>query len=106
MTDEQLLQLAKDRLAGLVFFGDQVPPDLLPMVFMPLALMRPEEIQKLQDAGVVMLYEYLEQLPKKGTTAVNGFPVFFSFKGLTTVEVDKLNMYIDKLKAAEAAVLP
>lgn len=51
--DEELRKLAADVIEGKVLTSNQVPPDLIPMVFMPIALATDEMIDKMKADKVV-----------------------------------------------------
>ena len=90
-TDDELKKLAMDIFNGHVFCDwmvEEAQTRLLGMVFMPLALMEQEHIQKLfEEEEASMLYEYLE---KAGPRSVNGLPGFFSMRVLNRADHDAL----------------
>lgn len=96
-------QLAWDIVAGQVFGSWMLDgdPDLLRMIFLPLALMDAEGLGKMKAADVVFLYEYLDQA---GPRSVNGYPCFMSFKTLTRDQAKALTPKIDEAKAARTKV--
>lgn len=78
MTDEELRTFVLALCDGRIFTMHHVPsPELVPMVFMPIALgafadATPEEVEQ-----VGTVYEYLD---KAGPRAVNGMPMFTSLR--------------------------
>lgn len=53
------------------------------MVFMPLALMSPEQMEDLRKADPGVFYEDID---KAAPRSINGMPCFFSFKTLSREE--------------------
>ena len=96
MTEEELKTLALDISEGKVFGSWMLPPDqaenLMPVVFMPLALGAAEKIQEVDLWGI---YEYVDKATRR---TVNGYPLFTSFKMLTQDDCVTLNKYLDKLR--------
>ena len=102
MSKEDLNKLADDVYAGHVFgtwnlrqWSDAT------MVFMPLALMHPIDHKVMLASGTVHLYE---DHSKAAQMAVNGMPMFFSFRPLTKGDAERLNKRLDKIKVAMAAL--
>jgi hypothetical protein len=99
-TDEQLKQLAKDIITGLVFTSNHLPQDdprLLGIVFMPLVMMNDEQQKDFVAKNPGMVYEYLD---KAGPREMNGYPMFMSFQFITIDEYEKLRVFYEELKAA------
>ncbi len=97
MTDPDLKALALKIAEGKVYGTWNVPPDLAPMVFMPLAL--------LDDAGLAQIREAAHVYAIVGEDhtfdrAVNGYPIFSSMRVLSKADAEKLGPLV---KAAEAA---
>lgn len=98
-TEDELKQLARDWMAGKLFFSTMVRNvNDLPAVFMILALMTPEQRQECAEARYEVVYEYLD---KCGPMTVNGYPTFFSAGFLTAPEYEKVRLY---KQAADQAV--
>jgi hypothetical protein len=79
LTDEQLLTFVKDFLAGQIFTSAQAQrgaPDM-GMIFMPLIFGALEGWEEKDIREIGILYEYLH---KAGPRAVNGYPMFTSFR--------------------------
>lgn len=92
-TDEELRQIAVDIYDGKIFTSQHLSEseqNLMPMVFMPLALMDRETFKSLSEVG--MVYEYLD---KAGPRSVNGCPSFFSMHTLTSDETVKVNDFFE-----------
>lgn len=87
---------------GRIFCSAQIPPnqqeDMLRMVFMPLAFMKPSDRAKMIDRQVAVLFEEVKEAAPMG---VNGFPVFMSFQTLNneewTIVLSKIKEY-DEMK--------
>ncbi len=97
LDDEKLKKLAADLIDGKVFTSNSAPPDLVPLVFMPLGMCDQVAIDKMKADNVVMLYEYLDQA---GTRGINGLPMFMSFRSLTDEDHAALMPIYEKMKAA------
>jgi hypothetical protein len=99
-TAQEIALLAQDFLAGRVYSIEDIPENLIQMVFMPLALSNPfadmteEEIQQLFIFGVY----------GKDTTAaigVNGYPIFYSIQVWPR---DDATRAVSRARAAAAAI--
>ncbi len=95
--NEKLRKLAADMIEGKVLLSNQVPKDLVPMVFMPLALADKGTIAKMKEQDVVEIYEYYDQA---GSQGINGYPMFFSMRSITAEDWDALQPIHKKMKAA------
>jgi len=73
-------------------------PNLLSMIFLPLALMGSEQMEHLMASEPVVFYEYYS---KAGPRGINGYPMFFSFRSLNRAELNKVCDVYDKLRAFE-----
>jgi hypothetical protein len=82
-SEEELRALVRDFIGGRIFCSAdkriEAQPDLLPMVFMPLAFGAFEDWTDDERKQIGIAYEYFE---KAGPRAVNGLPTFFSVKVL------------------------
>jgi hypothetical protein len=94
-------QLAWDIAAGQVLTSWQVPEDLLQMVFLPLAFVDQEGLDRMKAANVMHLYEYMG---KAGPRSINGYPSFMSFKTLTRDQCAALLPKLEEIKAMKAKV--
>lgn len=79
MDEKELRKLALDIRGGAVFTSAQVhpseAPDILHMVFIPLAFMEKKDLVKMRKDKIMVVYEYLDKaLPR----SVNGYPIFAS----------------------------
>lgn len=72
-TDEEIRQLAIDVVEGRVFGSWACDPDSWKLVFMPLGLLGPEDVEGFRD--VCSVYEYID---KAGPRTCNGYPMFMS----------------------------
>lgn len=105
-TQVDLKQLAKDIRGNLVFHSNMIheheAESMMPLIFMPLMLMTSEALDNLDSQDPWILYEYLD---KAGIKAINGYPMFISFKWLNKEQWIEVLSIIDKLDAAEKAAL-
>ena len=97
MTEVEINQLAQDIHAGKVFTDRhvQVADDLL-LVFMPFAFLQGDDLEKMNDVG--MVYQYMNEA---GPRSVNGMPTFMSFR---TVSKSDLPLVLEKVRKIRAAV--
>ena len=100
-TDDELKQIAKDIVGGLVFTDRHIPPDdrkaMLPMVFMPLMFADEKAIEQMKKDKIATLYEYYS---KAGSRGINGYPIFASMYMLDDDEAKKVWEYHDKMQEA------
>ena len=83
-TDEELRRLAFDVVSGMVFTDRHVEePRDVSMVFMPLVLMKPDDLKAFQSMKPRLIYEYLSEA---GPRTCNGMPGFFSMRYLDEEE--------------------
>jgi len=100
VNDPELRILALDILEGRVYgtWLLRAEPQMIGMVFLPLALMSPEEFERVKHYAHI--YEYVSQA---GEMAVNGKPTFFSFRGISHEDWAKLEPLLDELVQARKA---
>ena len=78
MTDDEIKQVAEDMYKGIVFTDRQLERrEDIQSVFVALALMEQEQLDKFNKNPPGMIYEYMD---RAGPWAINGMPIFFSFK--------------------------
>jgi len=99
-TDEELKQIAQDLLAGKIYSDRHIPKGeselAINMVFTPFMFLGEEDLKKMMDDKVVLIYEYLSEA---GPREVNGMPTFMSFRTLTKDEFSKVVDFHDKIKS-------
>ena len=102
LTDEEIKKLADDIYKGLVFSDRNIEnPSDVPRVFVPLILMGEEQIEEFRTNPPGMIYEYLD---KAGPMAMNGMPIFFSFRLISQEDAKKVNKkYVQIKEAVEKA---
>jgi len=97
-TEQELKEIALDIHAGRIFTDRNCQkPDDIRGVFMPLALMEKKQLKDLQKQNPVMFFEYLKDA---GPMAVNGMPIFMSFRFLNKEEFAKVAEYFKKITEA------
>jgi hypothetical protein len=82
MSDDRLRQFILDFLGGRLFTSAHMSegaPDMLPMVFMPLALGGLADWTREEIEQIGIFYEYLADA---GPRSINGMPCFFSMRML------------------------
>jgi len=98
-TDVELEKLARDIIAGLVFTDRHIADtntDNIPLVFVPLSMLSPMQLESLREAKPAMFYEYLNRaLPR----VVNGLPRFASFKYLTKDEAERFGPIYERVRS-------
>jgi hypothetical protein len=98
MTNDEIKKLAEDMYKGLIFTDRNIETkEDLPMVFLPLTLMGKELIDELRENNPGMIYEYLNMA---GPMAVNGMPIFTSFKIVSIEDTKKVFEHYHKIKEA------
>lgn len=100
-TDEELKQVAKDMIDGLIF-TDRHCKDLyeLRSSFMVIALMEEDSIKKMEQDKIDFIYEYYD---KAAPRSVNGRPIFFSCHCLTQDESKRMFEFYEQMKPAVPA---
>lgn len=76
--------------------------NLLPMIFMPLALMDEKMLKKLDKDGVAVFFE---EYSKAGPRSINGYPCFFSCRYMTFTDYEKVREVAQALQSAMDGVL-
>lgn len=95
-TDAELETLAWDVVSRRVFGSWDIPdPPDVSMVFMVLALMKPEHAAQLRENKIAHCYEYMD---KASPRSVNGMPCFFSAQFLNEDDAGKLRVRVEALE--------
>ena len=88
MTDDEIKKLAEDMYKGIVFTDRHLERrEDIQSVFAVLNLMDEKQIDILRKNAPGMIYEYMD---KAGPVAVNGMPIFFSFKMASVEDAKKI----------------
>ena len=88
MTDDEIKKLAEDMYKGIVFTDRHLERrEDIQSVFAVLNLMDEKQIDILRKNSPGMIYEYMD---KAGPVAVNGRPIFFSFKMASVEDAKKI----------------
>ena len=89
--DEVLKEIALGILEGRIFCDRQIDnKDLVPQVFMILALMDENTAEQLKEQNICLIYEYMN---KAGPVGVNGMPVFMSMRCLNREDTEQMLRY-------------
>lgn len=89
LTCEEIKKLADDIYKGMVFTDRHIQnPDDISRVFIPLALLKKEQIEELKVDSPGLIYEYMD---KAGPRSINGMPMFCSFRFLSQEDAKKVN---------------
>lgn len=102
MTDDEIKQLAEDMYKGIVFTDRHIQRgEDIQSVFAVLALMEQKQIDILRKNPPGMIYEYMD---RAGPMAVNGMPIFFSFKMASVDDAKKIIERYNNIREAVAKV--
>lgn len=99
-SDDEIRALAQDLYQGRIFTdrhikkGDEMRALT---VFMPLAFMKPKDLEGLKKNKIGLFYEYLS---KAGGRSVNGYPTFGSMNVLSEGDAKRLFETYEKIKSA------
>lgn len=100
LTEEEIKKLADDIYKGLVFTDRHIQnPDDITRVFIPLVILKKEQIEEFGVNPPGLVYEYMD---RAGPMAVNGMPMFLSLRMLSQEDAKKVNdKYIQIKNAVE-----
>lgn len=104
-TDAELRELAIDIVDGRIFTSGHLRPheeDMVRLIFMPLSLMSPEDLQRLKEQECALFYEHLH---KAAPRSINGLPSFFSMAWLNKEETVRLNGLVKEFQATRDAFM-
>jgi hypothetical protein len=106
-TPDELKKLAQDYIGGQIYTDRDIPgsPEtvqrLMPMVFLPLALLGAKAARTLRAEKPVLIFEYLHE---RGMRSVNGCPQFFSCRFMNEREFRQWRELVTQIQAAIAAI--
>jgi len=95
-TDEELKQLAVDIIEGKFFSTIGMPEsdfDLLAMIFMPLALMDEETVNRIEERDPVIFYA---DMSKRLSRSISGYPIFGEVGFIFRSELEKFATFYDQ----------
>lgn len=95
MSDEDLSQFVLDYCDGKILVAEQVPKDLLPMVFMPIALGCFADWKEGHLNQIGTIWERLDSrniMPR----SINGYPMFGSLRILRTEDWERAKKAISR----------
>jgi hypothetical protein len=98
-TRDELKKLAADLAAGDIYTSLQVEDRILPLVFMPLAMLSREDVETLdalpreQQPGI--FFEYLD---KAGPRSINGHPIFWSVQWIEIGQAEEFMQLFEKAR--------
>jgi hypothetical protein len=104
MKPEEIKQLATDIFQNKVFTDRHIPSnqrDIIPSVFMVIALGGLANCSKSYVKDIGMIYEYLD---KASPTGINGYPIFVSVRLASKADAEKVWELYNQMKAAVEAV--
>lgn len=98
-SDEDIRHLAREWVAGRVYSADSVPPDLIPLVFMPVAfgLLEGYRRRQLDSLFVFAIEGEHSSIPGRG---VNGYPMFTSCHLWRRTDALKANALAQRMQEA------
>lgn len=100
LTDDEINVLAEDIFRGKVFTSAQVRTEdrnMLPAIFLPLALANQKLIEEMRKETPGMIYEHLCEA---GPSSINGYPTFLSVHMVSQSDTKKVWEKYDKIKKA------
>ena len=107
LTEEEAKKLGIDFSTGAVFSSAHLrknDQNLLPAVFMPMALAGQDVLDQLKAADITVIYEYVSAA---GPRVINGYPQFFSMRTLNRDDATRVLAYARKYsKLREQFVTP
>ncbi len=95
LTSEFLRQLAADIADDKIFTHRHIPEqqsEMIPRVFMPIALGAFKDYTKEQMEDIGLIYEYYSDAGPRG---INGYPCFFSFRILSVEETKRMHYFYE-----------
>lgn len=104
-SDAEIRELAQDLYQGRIFTDRHIKKgdeERALTVFMPLAFLKPKDVQDLKKNNIGLFYEYLSEA---GPRSVNGYPTFASFNALSQDDAKRLFETYEKIKAAVENVI-
>ena len=105
LTDEQVKEVAQGLLNNKYFISSMIAAgegtDFLGCVFMPLGLMKIEQLEKLMEEGACIFYE---EWSKAGPRSVNGYPIFFTMRYMSEEDYRLVDKFFFKLKETQEAL--
>ena len=105
LSEQELSQLAKDIAMNLVFTSNHIRgydvSSTIGMVFMPVLFGAFSDMTEEARKDIGMLYEYYD---KAGPRAVNGYPIFWSFRILNAKDRKVVWEKYDKIQEALKSV--
>lgn len=93
MSSDLLRQLAADIADDKIFTHRHIPEgqsEMVPRVFMPIALGAFKDTPQEELENIGLIYEYYSAAGPRG---INGYPCFFSFRTLTVEETKKMEYF-------------
>lgn len=104
---EKIKTFIEDYSEGLIFGSNMIPEhlieDMLPRIFLPLALGGLSNMSEEQTKDIALVYEYNKECCNR--LSVNGFPIFFSCRFLTFDEWETARQALIKIEEAKNSIL-
>lgn len=98
LVEEEIKKLADDIYRCIVFTDRHIKnPDDISRVFMPLVLLKKEQIEEFKVNPPGLIYEYMD---RAGPMSINGMPMFYSFRFLNQEDAKKVNDKYLQIKEA------
>lgn len=101
MSQEEIIQFAKDLIANKYWMTDQMRPNeqesMLMMIFLPLAMMSPEQHKEfVKEKPAILFGKLKDAMPR----SINGYPIFHTMGYLTTPQYVAVRKAEDALRKA------
>jgi hypothetical protein len=104
MPEEKVREIALGIFKGTIFTSLQLPedqPDLLPMVFMPLALMDKDTFAAFMAKKPCLIYGNMKDTFPR---SINGYPMFSTFGHANREDTDRIVAKYNEIKSAVEGV--
>lgn len=104
-TNDELIKIAQGIFHKEIFIDRYVQENegqLLMNIFLPLAMMDAQQIEKMKNNPPAMIYEYYS---KRMSMSINGYPCFSSCHLLNEADTEKVFHIVKQLEQSEKIII-